>query len=416
MDCDNITGIETSETTSQIRTINKKIFKEYTYEEGDVGPFRIVFEREDDKPIYKVQVGQTIKKLSIFASVMDIKKTGLKKVTVYFSSMVEANQILNNQEIKQLHYKTYIPEYFISIKGVITGIPVEMSIEEIEEEISDNNIINMYRMTRFSNGKKIPSDRIVISWRAKMLPKYVKLCYVRSRVDMFIRKTIICENCLRFNHLAANCKGKKQCSNCGDKKCEFLVKEKLCEKEEFCRYCRMNHKTTDRIKCNEWNQQKNIKMIMATRPISYQEAKNEIDFFMENRFNILSVVEDTPRVYETFAQIQRPNNKNHQKTELSKKTQKEVDSEAKENVEIGQKRKRADEEEELLGIGLNNKYKVSDIEKLKSENEKKIREIERNHHTFLMNIMQKLNNKEKLSDILFELERNIHFEHIAIPI
>lgn len=106
-----------------------------------------MIQAEDDKPIKKINIGFLIKKAILNNGLMDIRKTGRKKVTVYFVKMTEANKLLSHVEND---YDIYLPINFISLKGVISGVPQDITKEEIIKEIDTNlEIIEAYRMNIF---------------------------------------------------------------------------------------------------------------------------------------------------------------------------------------------------------------------------------------------------------------------------
>lgn len=105
-------------------------FKKYLYNsDNDVGPFRIIIERKE-KPINKITIGYLLKKLKLNNGLMDMKKNGKKRVIAYFKTAIDANAVLN-YNTKELEYNFFLPENFISVKGVIAGIPDDITIEEI---------------------------------------------------------------------------------------------------------------------------------------------------------------------------------------------------------------------------------------------------------------------------------------------
>lgn len=68
-------------------------------------------------------------------------------MTVYFVKMTEANKLLSHVE---KDYDIYLPINFISLKGVISGVPQDITKEEIIKEIDTNlEIIEAYRMNIF---------------------------------------------------------------------------------------------------------------------------------------------------------------------------------------------------------------------------------------------------------------------------
>lgn len=183
---------------------------------------------------------------------------------------------------------------------------------------------------------------------------------------------------------------------------------KQCDNEAFCLCCKHKHQTSDKQKCKEWEMQNKIKIITATKPLSYKEVRNEIDFFTENKFDVFNRTEDSVKVFETFAErYDLPLVTNKKKKENKRKESYKSDP----HHEISVKRKR-DESEELLGVALNNNYKVDDIEKFNNEIE--IIKIKENYNNFMINIMSRLNKKENMEKILFDIERNIQYEYVSI--
>lgn len=393
----------------------KRIFPHYTFQDTDDGPFRIVIEKTDETMINKISVGYALQKLKINNSILDIKKTSKNRVTVYLSKFEDANNIINSLKLCEYKMKAFLPEYFISVKGVVTGIPLDMDENELKTDIeTEYEIINVHRLNKFLDGKATPSDRVAIIFRSSILPKYIKMCYVRSRVEAFVRRTIICHNCIRFNHLTNNCKGQKQCSNCSKRDCEFIKKNAKCENDSFCKFCKEKHSTKDEKHCREWKKQNDIKKIMADRGLSYQDVRLELDFFKENRFNVLDQVEEPPNVYQHYAEIKntivpRRIDKKTAKTRaviLDSRISKNQNNLETENVF---KRKRDEEQ----GVALQNPHKVDDMERLLNENSKEIQNLKLYYHSFLFFIHEKLVNKENLNEIIFELEKNIKYEYVV---
>lgn len=387
---------------SKAENNTNKIFKKYLYNsENDVGPFRIIIERKN-KPINKITAGYLLKKLKLNSGLMDMKKNGIKKVIAYFKTAVEANAILNYNTC-QLEYNFFLPVHFISVRGVISGIPEDITLEEIIEEIDTNTeILHTYRINRFKDGKKVPTDKVSIAFRTNQLPRYVRLCNIRSRVDPFISKSAFCTKCLRFNHMEKNCRSNKiRCNKCSAYDCSG---EKC---ENYCFFCKENHKPNSKL-CKETTKQKKIKTIMATAALSYQEVNDELDYFLKNKYDVLSDLEEEPKIYQTYAEFTN----SHQKSNPWKKAIKTPQKAATATVQvINNKRKREDDDKEERGVALNNPHKTMGqqsetvINNIHSEDEIKYQNI-------LYTIYTKLINKQNLNQILQEIENNFKFELI----
>lgn len=357
-----------------------KVFDELKYTDGDKGPFRVLVERKrTDSSINKISVGRIIKNNNLYENMIDMKRSGRKKVVVYYQTIEAANLLLEKRQVFQENYFVYIPTYFISVKGVVTGIPMDFTIEEMKEEISSEvEVLDVFRMNKRIQGIRTPSDRVCIVFRSTQLPTYVKMCFVRSRVDPFISKVIYCEKCLRFNHSKENCKAKLKCGNCCKSDCESIAAREPCKNAAFCMHCKGKHQPIIGKECNENEKQHKIKMIMAKRAVSYTEAKEQFSYFSENIYESLRV-DDEINVFEIFEQNLKKSkadvcNKKHKTTTREKRCQREISVDS--NVEkcldpMKKKTKIRLEEAEDTGVALHNPHRTSNVEKFLSGIEKK---------------------------------------------
>lgn len=387
------------------------IFENMRYKTKDTGPYRIMLEILGDNYINKLAVAKIIKKHELGDKPSDIKKTGRKKVTIYMETMESANNMLNSKHVFEPKYVAYLPSFFVAVKGVITGIPVDMTIDEIKEEIVTNlDIIDIYRMNRYRDGIKVPSDRVCISFRSSLLPQYIKLYYVRSQVEPYIPKVVFCKNCLRFNHLANNCKGKQKCRNCSRQNCEDTKNKEECKKTSYCLYCKTNHRTLTKPDCNELSKQKQIKTIMATRSLSYTEVKDEYEYFLQNQFTLIDPDNEPIKIFEQFAKKKNNTLKKHKTiTRIEKQTQCDETSIC-ENTGTCRKRNR---EEFENGVALENPFKATEYEKIIIDLKVQIYNYQKNHKQQINRILYNIVNKD-LESVLQELKNFQAEEHMQL--
>ncbi len=79
---------------------------------------------------------------------------------------MEANALLKSNDLDK-EYNVYLPGYFISVKGVIDGVPYDVQMDEIKEEIDCNyEILNAYRLNRFRNDKKESTEKVAKKWKS----------------------------------------------------------------------------------------------------------------------------------------------------------------------------------------------------------------------------------------------------------
>lgn len=377
--------------------------EKYFYdEEMDKGPFRVQIETKLNKIINKLTIGSLLKKFKKNSGVIDIKKNGRNRATVYFNRVVEANALLKSNELDE-GYEVYLPAHFISVKGVVDGVPLDVEMEEIKTEIDCNHdILNAYRMNRFFNGKKEPTEKVAIIFRTRQLPKYVRIYNLRSKVEPFITKSTFCQNCCRYNHMTKYCKSnKKRCTKCSKVDCN----EEACNNETYCFYCKANHRPNSKF-CKEKEKQQQIRKIMANKAITFQEVRDELKFFLSNKFEVLDEIEE-PNVFESFTLNYKSKTKtwktNTRKTSISTQTEPEKIEDKKQSL----KRKR----EEELGVIQDNPHKVSKETKEQTESIDN-KEVEVKYQNILYKIYNKLINKQDMNQLLVQLESNLKYELI----
>lgn len=280
------------------------------------------------------------------------------------SSYQSANELQDYSMLKHYRYKAYIPRSFVTVSGVIAGVPVDMTIDEIEDNISsDVPILSINRLHRYEGKEKLETHKIGITFRANKLPSHVRIFCCINRVSPFVSKPVLCFNCLRYNHRADNCRSKKRCMNCTQQHEE--VDGNICSFKTKCLYCKTEseHRTVDTT-CPEWNRQRNIKTIMAKTTLSYMEAKEQNPILTQNRYEALECPEEFPTIQESYASMAAGNYKLKEgfryKTQQAKRSIQEVSAAEKVTIPADKKKKNDGEQD---GVALYNKHSVSDYER-----------------------------------------------------
>lgn len=346
-----------------------KTFQEYEYNKNDVAPYRVIVQLLDDKDgavhINKLTFGQLMTKTETYRqSITNIRTLGKYKLIVFLGDLQAANQLKKDPVLKEHNYKAYIPRSFVSVSGVVAGVPVDMTMEEIRESISCScPILNINRLHRFEGGRKIPTSRIGIIFRASQLPREVRMFCCINTVRPFVNRPILCLNCLRYNHQTENCRSKKRCPNCA------AVHEGLqtgeCDNPKKCFYCKSEHRTSD-MDCPERIRQRNIKTIMARTTLTYMEAKEQNPILTQNRYDILSNEEEYPALPQSYSAMvageytAKPSFR--PKPQRTKRPLEEVV--IADQVEVfADRKKKASGESSNNGIALFNKFRVTDFER-----------------------------------------------------
>lgn len=353
----------------------------YLYAEMDSAPYRLYVEMIDNtKRINKFALGSVVRKMEKYRNnVTDMKYMGSNKIVLFCDCWQRANSMVVDPLLRERGYKVYIPRHLLCITGVVGGIAPEIGCDEILNEIESKfQVLEVYRLNRWVNDTvgKVPSTRVSITFRAKMLPEKIKLFGIPVKVQPYVRKLIFCDNCHRFGHGKANCRAKKRCETCSrvhDNATE------VCLDEVKCLHCRTSdHRTTD-PSCPARQREKSIKSMMARKNLTYVEAKEMLAPVPTNNFyDVLANFEDFPIVSESFAF------KAGATTKSSQNYQKGRTSTTKPLGEIGAKRKRPDDHilqtdnsaNNSRGAALNNPHSTTEKERWEATYNKMAAEAE----------------------------------------
>jgi hypothetical protein len=330
----------------------------FTYRETDVGPFRVMVEKTDSTTyMNKMRLGMDLKSGGMSNSVEEIKKVGKTKAIVYFNGYKEANKLVVEKLLDERTYRCYVPKFFVTTKGVLQDVDLEFTESEVMENIeSAVEVVDVYRMNRYVDGVKKPIRKMGITFRCNKLPKYVRLFLCNVKVEIFIPKTIVCENCLRYGHQARNCKNVKTCSRCAE------THEESVDCSIRCKYCQTDEHMTRNEKCPYYQQQKAIDTVKAKKGMIYQEVVDSFNITTSNCYELLDKLDEFPTIQESFASVVRKVDsrpaprKAVTRTKVVQQKEKEVVSEKPEKVNTGSKRK-------ATGLALYNQHVSSEIER-----------------------------------------------------
>lgn len=253
------------------------------YESWDASPFVIHVQKKqsflnDGTTLHPVTFGNFLKKHNFYNIINgSVKKIGRNRISLSFSNYLDANSFLTNELLIKNDYKAFIPSFNITRIGLVRGVPIEWSPDEIIDNINVPIGCGKILKARRLNFKKViegkviwnPSQAVVLTFDGQILPKRIFMCYNALPVDLYTFPTIQCYNCCRFGHTKVQCRSKPQCYKCGHNH-----SAESCNVEEenvVCCSCRGNHFATNKS-CPEFLRQKQIKLSMAQNCISYAEA------------------------------------------------------------------------------------------------------------------------------------------------
>lgn len=229
------------------------------------GPF-VVFIREllENKVVLKT-LALSKHLYSTYKSIKYIKPNGKAKLKIEFGSLLEANAMCVDPELKLFY--VYIPAIEVEIQGSIALSCTEDANEILSHgygkfknpRISEKvPILEVHRNQKYSESDPdtlIPLNSVRITFQGKVLPDYVVLYNLLLPVRLYIPKPKMCMNCLSFGHTDKFCSKLPSCSVClkehNTKDCTNTVANSL--PIIPCKHCNSNEHLTGFKDCPSRN-------------------------------------------------------------------------------------------------------------------------------------------------------------------
>ena len=163
-------------------------------------------------------------------------------------------------------------------KGIICCPDLaDVSDDEITSELSNQNVTAARRITVFRDGVRRPTNTIVLTFGTAILPKLLKVGYLRVAVDLYIPNPLQCSSCYKFGHHEKRCKlsqGEDLCRRCGNTNANH--KSEVCDFEIKCINCKGEHVATSRS-CPVWKKEKEVVTLKYTESLSFPESRKIVE-------------------------------------------------------------------------------------------------------------------------------------------
>lgn len=218
------------------------------------------------------KVGRTI--CEKYSDIQVIEKISNYQVEVVFKTKTDANNLLLDPFLHENGLEALIPTFRLERKGLIRGIDVDISNEEITKfSRSKYQVIDAVRMNRRnpdsnSEEKWIPSETVILTFEGQTLPFEICLHKVIVEVEPYITTPSVCFNCFKPGHVGKYCKSESKCSLCGASK----HSDSCAVEVPRCANCNGGHKSTDRS-CPTYVLEKEVRRAMAVYNVSMTAAR-----------------------------------------------------------------------------------------------------------------------------------------------
>lgn len=267
-------------------TTPAKQFTPNVYAQSDRAPFLVIVQNTN---INEISLSKNLIACKLISGVTEIRKVSSNRVRIKCKDWTSANKIIECQELRTKHdVNAFIPNECVKSVGIVKFVPLDLTQEEIMEYLESSiPVEKVERMNYWDRNENCarPGTSLKITFRSTNIPQEVKLYYTIKKVEHFVPRPLICNNCLKFNHIARTCRSREtRCINCseikhaaGDASCKGDCVHCLKQCPTKCRNCTddCNHRTSS-ASCPVMKVQSRIKEYMVKEKMSYEDAKNKV--------------------------------------------------------------------------------------------------------------------------------------------
>ena len=142
----------------------------------------------------------------IIGPVDSIKKLKSDQLLIETNRKTISDKLLKLTEFATLKVKVTPHQSLNSSKGVIRCPDLSgLDEEEILTELTPQEVSNVRRISFSKDGKRIPTNTLVLTFSTPHLPKTIKVGYLVVRVNVYIPNPLRCYNCQKFGHHENRC-------------------------------------------------------------------------------------------------------------------------------------------------------------------------------------------------------------------
>ena len=240
--------------------------------------FLVISSKEEDRQMSNISPFVIEKVLHGMVGVpKSIKKLRSGDLLVEYEKKKQIDTLLRLEKFHDLKVKVSLHASLNTCKGVVRCPDLKgVSEQEILEEMREQGVINVRRIKIRRDGSLKDTNTFVFTFNTSILPKQLKVAFLRVSVDPYIPNPLRCYQCQVFGHHENKCKREEICANCGQPK--HSADETDCKRLPKCINCKEDHPANSR-ECQAWHTEKEILKIKYTRNISFPEARKIVDSY-----------------------------------------------------------------------------------------------------------------------------------------
>lgn len=227
----------------------------------------VEFEQKGGPHLHPIHITKAIE--GEIGKIKHARFMGNGRLMLFAASEEQREVILKKETLNKVKITSHIPGIKTRQRGVITGIPISVSIDEIKESLKGGEIVDAKRLTK---GKEKIISMSVLLWFKNTMPSKVQLGYMSYPVREYVPHPLRCFKCQRFGHVATQCRGKLRCAKCGNEheygQCGDNAELKCCN-------CGGQHSAAYGG-CVKQKEAKEVQKYKITHKVSYAEAIKHI--------------------------------------------------------------------------------------------------------------------------------------------
>lgn len=188
------------------------------FETKDRGPFYVFLKQRKSDSNNKSKLALDVARILFVVGIKFQEISPISRVCwkIILSSGPEANKAIKNSSLRDRNMETFIPGFLTKRKGVIQGIPSDVSMKEIQESIekeNDINVMNAFRLKKRNRQSRMWEEfnAVCVEFKGSSLPEFIQIWRVRTPVLPYIPSVRICFKCGRIGHIGRTCENEKRC-------------------------------------------------------------------------------------------------------------------------------------------------------------------------------------------------------------
>ena len=206
-----------------------------------------------------------------------IKKLRSGDLLVEYVNKKHIENLLRTKKFFDLAVKVSLHSSLNTCKGVVRCPDLRgCSEQEILENMREQGVTDVRRIKIRRDETLKDTNTFVFTFNTPVLPKQLKVAFLRVSVDAYIPNPLRCYQCQVFGHHENKCKREQICANCGQPK--HSADETDCKRPAKCINCKEDHPANSK-QCQAWHTEKEILKVKYTRNISFPEARKIVESY-----------------------------------------------------------------------------------------------------------------------------------------